>query len=91
MNAQSPATSWLNSADGEIGKQLVAAGLAVGWASLAVGGVVLFIGLVLLAVGISRLKAQSLMPIKTIEQLQRDAALASHEIRNDHGTAERTA
>ncbi len=70
---------------------LVAAGLAVGWASLAVGGVVLFIGLVLLAVGISRLKAQSLMPIKTIEQLQRDAALASHEIRNDHGTAERTA
>jgi membrane protein implicated in regulation of membrane protease activity len=70
---------------------LVAAGLAVGWASLAVGGVVLLIGLVLLAVGISRLKAQSLMPSKTIEQLQRDATLASHEIRNDHGTPERTA
>jgi hypothetical protein len=70
---------------------LVAAGLAVGWASLAVGGVLLLIGLVLLAVGISRLKAQSLMPSKTIEQLQRDAALASHEIRNDHGTPERTA
>jgi hypothetical protein len=70
---------------------LVAFGLAVGWASLAVGGVVLLIGLVLLAVGISRLKAQSLVPTKTIEQLQRDAALASHEIRNVHGTAERAA
>jgi hypothetical protein len=70
---------------------LVAAGLAVGWASLAVGSVVLLIGLVLLAVGISRLKAQSLVPSKTIEQLQRDAALAAHEIRNDHGTAERAA
>jgi hypothetical protein len=70
---------------------LVVAGLAVGWASLAVGGVVLLIGLVLVAVGISRLKAQSLVPSKTIEQLQRDAALASHEIRNDHGTAERAA
>ncbi len=68
---------------------LAAAGLAVGWASLAVGGAALLIGLALLAVGLSRLKAGRLLPNKTIEQLQRDAAVATQQVRTDHGTPER--
>jgi Putative Actinobacterial Holin-X, holin superfamily III len=68
---------------------LAAAGLAVGWASLVIGGVALLIGLALLAVGINRLKAGRLVPSKTIEQLQRDAAVATQQPRNDHGIPDR--
>jgi hypothetical protein len=70
---------------------LAASGLAVGWASLAVGGMALVIGLALLAFGASRLKGERLVPNKTVEQLQRDAAVATRQLRNDHGTAERAA
>src|SRR5438093_11643717 len=68
---------------------LAAAGLAVGWASLAVGGAALLIGLALLALGVSRLKAGRLVPSKTIEQLQRDAAVAAQQFRTGHGIPER--
>jgi Putative Actinobacterial Holin-X, holin superfamily III len=68
---------------------LAAAGLAVGWASLAIGGAALLIGLALLAIGISRLKASRLVPNKTIEQLQRDAAVATRQMRSDHGLPDR--
>jgi hypothetical protein len=68
---------------------LAAAGLAVGWASLAIGGAALLIGLALLAVGINRIKASRLVPSKIIEQLQRDAAVATQQVRNDHGIPER--
>ena len=68
---------------------LAAAGLAVGWASLAIGGAALLSGLALMAVGINRLKAGRLVPSKTIEQLQRDAAVATQQVRNDHGIPER--
>jgi len=70
---------------------LAAAGLAVGWASLAVGGAALLIGLAQLALGVSRLKAGRLVPSKTIEQLQRDAAVATQQLRTDHGIPERAA
>src|SRR5215472_962431 len=70
---------------------LAAAGLAVGWSSLIVGGVALVIGLALVAVAIRRLKAGRLVPSKTIEQLQRDAAVATQQMRNDHGIRERAA
>ena len=70
---------------------LAAAGLAVGWASLIVGGVALVIGLALLAIGINRLKAGQLVPSKTIEQLQRDAAVATQQMRNDYGIPQRAA
>jgi hypothetical protein len=69
---------------------LAAAGLAVGWASLAVGGAAFLIALALLAIGISRLKANRLVPSKTIEQLQRDAAAVTQQMRSDHGVPERT-
>jgi Putative Actinobacterial Holin-X, holin superfamily III len=68
---------------------LAAAGLAVGWASLIIGGAALLIGLALLAVGINRLKTSRLVPSRTIEQLQRDAAVATQQVRNDHGIPER--
>ena len=68
---------------------LAAAGLAVGWASLAVGGAALLIGLALLALGVSRLKAGRLLPNKTIEQLQRNAAVAAQQMRTDHDIPER--
>jgi len=70
---------------------LAAAGLAVGWASLIVGGVALILGLALLAFGINRLKAARLVPSRTVEQLRRDAAAATQQMRNDYGIPERAA
>jgi hypothetical protein len=70
---------------------LAAAGLAAGWASLVVGGAALVIGLALLAFGVSRLRAGRLVPTKTIQQLQRDAAVATQQVRNDDGISERAA
>jgi Putative Actinobacterial Holin-X, holin superfamily III len=65
--------------------RLAAAGLAVGWASLVAGGATLLFGLALLAIGIGRLRAGRLVPGKTIHQLQRDAAIATEQLRNGHG------
>ncbi len=48
-----------------------------------IGGATLVIGLILLAVGVGRLKARSLMPDRTINQLQRDAAVAKEQMRQD--------
>jgi hypothetical protein len=59
--------------------------------ALIVGGVVLLLGLILLMVGISRLKARHLVPEKTISQLQRDAAVATHQMRSDHAATDRAA
>jgi hypothetical protein len=70
---------------------LAAAGLAVGWASLIVGGVTLLIGLALLAIGVRRLKAGHLVPTRTIARLRHDAAIATQQMRNDHGIPERAA
>ena len=61
------------------------AGLAPPWAALVVGGVVLLLGLILLMVGISRLKAENLLPRKTINQLQEDASVAKRQVRADNG------
>jgi hypothetical protein len=46
-----------------------------------VGGTALLIGLILLLVGVSWLRAETLAPSKTIEQLQRDAAVAKKQAR----------
>jgi Putative Actinobacterial Holin-X, holin superfamily III len=70
---------------------LVSAGLRLPLASLAVGGATLVISVALVAVGVVRLKAQRLLPSKTIRQLQRDAALARAEMRTEHGISERAA
>jgi Putative Actinobacterial Holin-X, holin superfamily III len=58
------------------------AGLAPPWAAaLAVGGGVLLIGLILLLVGLNMLKAEKLVPTKTINQFQQDAAMAKQQVR----------
>lgn len=66
-------------------------GIAPYWAALIVGGAVAVIGLILLAVGISRFKAKNLVPSRTIEQLQRDAAVAKDQMRVNHDTIKRAA
>lgn len=61
---------------------LVAHGvLTIDWANLAVSVVVIVIGLILLGIGSSRLKAANLVPERTIQQVQRDAATAKDQIR----------
>jgi hypothetical protein len=64
---------------------LMRAGLPVYWAALLVGGVTLIVGIALLMAGANRLKADNLMPEKTLHQLQRDAQVAAHEASNTHG------
>ena len=64
---------------------IMRAGVPVYWAALIVGGVTLIIGIALLAAGASRLKAERLVPEKTLHQLQRDANVAAQQASNDHG------
>jgi Putative Actinobacterial Holin-X, holin superfamily III len=52
-------------------------------AALIVGGCALVIGLILLMVGISRLKAENMVPEKTIHQLQEAASMAKRQVRSD--------
>jgi hypothetical protein len=66
-------------------------GFAAPLAALIVGGAVLMIGLIFLAVGASRLKAKSLVPDKTIQQLQRDASMARNQMRNNNDGVKRAA
>jgi hypothetical protein len=63
---------------------LVDNGIAPYWAALIVGGAGLLLGLILLLIGVSRLRAGRLVPNKTIQQLQRDAATARSQVRSDH-------
>jgi hypothetical protein len=66
-------------------------GFAAPLAASIVGGSVLVIGLILLFVGVSRLKAKSLVPDKTIQQLQRDASMARNQMRNSDDGVKRAA
>ncbi len=66
-------------------------GIAPYWAAAMVGGAVLVLGLLLLAIGISRFRAKNLVPMKTIEQLQRDASVAKNQMRRSHESIERAA
>lgn len=63
---------------------LAQSGVGEPWASLIVGGAALIIGVILKAVGISRIRAEKLMPRKTIHQLQRDVSVAKEQARSDH-------
>jgi hypothetical protein len=49
-----------------------------------VGGCALVLGLILVAIGTSRLRPKSLIPKKTMQQLQYDAAAAKQQIRHDY-------
>ena len=60
---------------------LEAAGVAAApYSALIVGGGALLIGFILLLIGLSRLRVETLAPRKTIEQLQRDAAVAKNQV-----------
>jgi hypothetical protein len=59
------------------------AGLDPAVSALIAGGGALLIGIVLLMVGISRLKAENLVPQKTIHQFQEDASMAKRQVRSD--------
>ncbi len=63
---------------------LAETGLSEPLSAVAIGGGVLIIGAILAAVGISRLKADRLVPHKTIHQLQRDVHVAKEQARPDH-------
>jgi hypothetical protein len=58
-------------------------GLASYWSALAIGGGTFLLGLIILAIGMARLKAKSLMPNKTIHQLQEDAAMARRQVQTE--------
>lgn len=66
-------------------------------ASLIVGGAALVIGIVIALIGWSLVKPKALVPDKTIDQLQRDAAVAKHAAsattrqETDHGYHQRAA
>ncbi len=67
-------------------------GLAPYWSALIVGGAALLIGIILALIGVNRLKAERLVPSRTVEQLRRDAALARDEARRGpDGTEQRAA
>ena len=53
-------------------------------ATAIVGGCALALGFILVFIGVSRLRVKSLMPNKTIQQLQRDAAAAKQQMRHDY-------
>jgi uncharacterized membrane protein YqjE len=53
-------------------------------ATAIVGGCALVLGFILLAIGISRLRVKNLIPNKTIQQLQQDAAAAKQQMRRDY-------
>lgn len=57
---------------------LVQNGMSPALASLIVGGIALIIGIILALVGRSLMKPKALVPDRTIDQLQRDAAVARH-------------
>jgi hypothetical protein len=59
------------------------AGLQPPIAALIAGGAALVIGIILLLVGISRLKAENMVPQKTINQIQQDASMAKRQVRSD--------
>jgi hypothetical protein len=54
------------------------------WAPLIVGGAVFLIGIILLLVGISRLRAEALVPHKTIQQIQSDVRVAKQQVRENY-------
>jgi hypothetical protein len=53
-------------------------------AALIVGGAVLLIGIILLIIGINRMKADNLVPKRTIHQIQEDASVAKQQLRSGH-------
>ena len=68
---------------------LAASGLAVYWAALAIGGGVFILAALMAVIGINLLSRQSLLPDRTIRQLQRDVTVAT--MVNEHDDFQRAA
>lgn len=60
---------------------LVHFGIAPGWSQLIVGIIASLVGYALIRGGVSKLKATSLVPNRTAEQLSRDAQVAKEQVR----------
>ena len=58
-------------------------GMRTAAATAIVGGCALALGFILVFIGVSRLRVKSLIPNKTLQQLQRDAAAAKQQMRYD--------
>ena len=54
------------------------------WAPLIVGGAVFVIGIILLLVGLSRLRADALLPNRTIQQIQSDVRVAKQQVSDNY-------
>ena len=52
---------------------LTAAGLHAGWAAVIVGGGVALVAIIMVAIAMNNLKATSLAPTRTVENVRRDA------------------
>jgi Putative Actinobacterial Holin-X, holin superfamily III len=63
---------------------LVEYGIKDPWAALIIGGAALLIGIILALIGASRLKADRLVPNKTIHQVQRDISVAKDQVRQTY-------
>jgi hypothetical protein len=70
---------------------LIRRGFEAPLAALIVGGSALALGVILALIGLSRLKAKRLMPTRTLEQWQQDAAVAKQQMRSDHEQVQRAA
>jgi hypothetical protein len=58
--------------------------LAPYWSALIVGGAALVLGLTLLVFGSRRLRPTNMIPVRTIHQFQRDAAVAKEQFKEHH-------
>lgn len=63
---------------------LVEAGLESYWAALVVGGAALVVAIILLIVGARSVRVGNLAPRRTIDNLRRDASVATDRVRTDH-------
>jgi hypothetical protein len=53
-------------------------------AALIAGGCALVVGIILALIGVSRVKLDTLVPDKTIHQIQEDVAMARRQVRQDN-------
>ena len=64
--------------------ELSARGVMQPWPAVIVGGAALLLGLMLFFIGTSRLKPANMVPERTINQFQQDAAAAKNQMREGH-------
>lgn len=66
-------------------------GVVEAQAPIIVGGAAALLGLILFAIGFSRFRASRLMRSRTIEQIERDVAVAKRQLGADDGATKRAA